>query len=123
MQESFSPLREVLSVLSKSSPYAVSTDRAETVSVALDEVKQYLYIKQDFLKALSSLSSNEKKIIFLFGSRGDGKSEILTKYCHKFSNRANFYLDKTHSFKPNDSAIQTLDKVSQDFSEERNSCC
>lgn len=120
MQESLS-LREVLSVLSKSSPYAVSTDRAETVSVALDEVKKYLYIKtdieQDFLKELSSLSSNERKIIFLCGSSGDGKSEILTKYCHKFSNRANFHLDATHSFKPNDSAIETLDKVFQDFTD------
>jgi len=43
MQESLK-LREVLSVLSKSSPYAVSTDRAETVSVALDEVKKYKQI-------------------------------------------------------------------------------
>jgi len=120
MQESLS-LREVLSVLSKSSPYAVSTDRAQTVSVALDEVKKYLYIKtnieQDFLKQLSSLSPNDKKIIFLCGSSGDGKSEILTNYCHDFSNRANFHLDATHSFKPNESAIETLDKVFQDFTE------
>lgn len=114
-------LREVLSVLSKSSPYAVSTDRAETVSTAFDEVKKHLYIQtdieQDFFKALSSLSSYEKKIIFLCGSSGDGKSEILTKYCHQFSNRANFHLDATHSFKPNDSAIETLDKLFQDFTE------
>lgn len=118
MQESLS-LREVLSVLSKASPYAVSTDRAETVSAALDEVKKYLYIETDieqhFLKELTSLSSNDKKIIFLCGSSGDGKSEILTKYCHKFSNRANFHLDATHSFKPNDTAIETLDKVFDDF--------
>jgi DNA phosphorothioation-dependent restriction protein DptF len=120
MQESLN-LRKVLSVLSKSSPYAVSTDRAETVSASLDDVKKYLYIQtdieQDFLKELSSLSSNKQKIIFLCGSSGDGKSEILTKYCHKFSNRADFHLDATHSFKPNDSAIETLDKVFQDFSE------
>ena len=120
MQEMLT-LREVLSVLSKSSPYAVSTDRAETLSLGLDEVKKYLYIKtdieQDFLKELSELSSYEQKIIFLCGSSGDGKSEILTKYSNKFSNRADFHLDATHSFKPNDSAIQTLDKVFQDFSE------
>jgi DNA phosphorothioation-dependent restriction protein DptF len=120
MQESLN-LRKVLSVLSKSSPYAVSTDRAETVSASLDDVKKYLYIQtdieQDFLKELSSLSSNKQKIIFLCGSSGDGKSEILTKYCHKFSNRADFHLDATHSFKPNDSAIETLDKVFQDFSD------
>ena len=114
-------LREVLSVLSKSSPYAVSTERDESISVHLDEVKNYLYIKtdieSDFKKALTSLSPTDKKIIFLCGSSGDGKSEILTKYCNEFSNRANFHLDATHSFKPNDSAIETLDKVFQDFTE------
>lgn len=56
-----------------------------------------------------------KKRLFLCGNSGDDKSEILTKYCHKFKNRANFHLDATHSFKPNDSAIQTLDKVFQDY--------
>lgn len=114
-------LREVLSVLSKSSPYAVSTERDESISVHLDDIKKYLYIRtdieQDFHKELSSLSSNQKKIIFLCGSSGDGKSEILTKYCHDFSNRAHFHLDATHSFKPNDSAIQTLDKVFHDYDE------
>jgi DNA phosphorothioation-dependent restriction protein DptF len=114
-------LRQALSVLSKSSPYAVSTDRTETLSPGLDEVKKYLYIKtdieQDFFTELSGLSSNEQKIIFLCGSSGDGKSEILTKYCDEFSRRANFHLDATHSFKPNDSAIETLDKVFQDFNE------
>lgn len=120
MQESRS-LREVLSVLSKSSPYAVSTERDESISIYLDEVKNYLYIKtdieNDFKRALTSLSSSHKKIVFLCGSSGDGKSEILTKYCHDFSNRANFHLDATHSFNPNDSAIQTLDKVFQDFTD------
>lgn len=119
MMQEMLTLREVLSVLSKSSPYAVSTDRAETLSLGLDAVKEYLYIKtdieQDFLKELTALSSHEKKIIFLCGSSGDGKSEILTKYCHKFSNRAKFHLDATHSFKPNESAIETLDKVFQEF--------
>lgn len=114
-------LREVLSVLSKSSPYAVSTERDDSISVHLDEVKNYLYIhtdiESDFEKALTSLSPSDKKIIFLCGSSGDGKSEILTKYCNKFSNRANFHLDATHSFKPNDSAIETLDKLFQDFTE------
>lgn len=114
-------LREVLSVLSKSSPYAVSTERDDSISEHLDEVKNYLYIhtdiESDFKKALTSLSPSDKKIIFLCGSSGDGKSEILTKYCNKFSNRADFHLDATHSFKPNDSAIETLDKLFQDFTE------
>jgi len=66
-------LREVLSVLSKSSPYAVSTERDQSISVHLDAVKDYLYIKtdieSDFKKALTSLSPIDKRIIFLYGSR------------------------------------------------------
>lgn len=72
--------REALSVLSKSSPYAVSTEREESISTHLDAVKNYLYIKDteiesDFKKSLTSLSPSDKKIIFLYGSSGDGKSE------------------------------------------------
>lgn len=40
-------LREVLSVLSKSSPYAVKTDREMLATNSLDAVKQYLYIETD----------------------------------------------------------------------------
>ncbi|WDE13484.1 DNA phosphorothioation-dependent restriction protein DptF [Thalassomonas haliotis] len=118
MQTSLS-LKEALSVLSKSSPYAVSTERKESMSAGLDVIKSYLYIEtdieKDFYKELSKLSANDKKIIFLCGSSGDGKSEILTKYNHQFSNRVDFHFDATHSFKPQDSAIQTLDKVFTDF--------
>jgi DNA phosphorothioation-dependent restriction protein DptF len=114
-------LKQALSVLSKSSPYAVSTERLDVISSDLDYIKDYLYIKtdiqNDFRKVLTTLSPSDKKIIFLCGSSGDGKSEILTKYSKDFSNRADFHLDATHSFKPNDSAIQTLDKVFQDFNE------
>ena len=71
--------------MSKSSPYAVSTERDTALSVDLDEVKRYLYIKgtdieMDFNNALTSLSSSDKNSIFLCASCGDGKSEISTKY-------------------------------------------
>ncbi|MUH72714.1 DNA phosphorothioation-dependent restriction protein DptF [Psychrosphaera haliotis] len=112
-------LQEVLSVLSKSSPYAVSTEREKAISNSLDEVKEYLYIEtdieSDFKKSLTSLSSSDKKIIFLCGSSGDGKSEILTRYSQEYSNRADFHLDATHSFDPNSNAIQTLDNLFQNF--------
>jgi DNA phosphorothioation-dependent restriction protein DptF len=118
MQETLT-LREVLSVLSKSSPYAVSTDRAESMSLGLDEIKKYLYVKtdieKDFKKELSRISSDEKKIIFLCGSSGDGKSEILTSCSKNNSNRANFHLDATHSLKPDSTAIQTLDELFENF--------
>lgn len=111
--------KEILSVLSKSSPYAVSTERDESISIALDEIKNYLYVKTDieidFRKHLTSLSLSDKKIIFLCGSSGDGKSEILTRYSHDFSTRAKFHLDATHSFSPSDNAIQTLNHLFSDF--------
>ncbi len=113
--------REVLSVLSKSSPYAVSTERDESISVHLDAIKNYLYIEtdieNDFKKLLASLSPSDKKIIFLCGSSGDGKSEILTRYSKKFGNKADFHLDATHSFHPDASAIDTLNELFTKFEE------
>ncbi|PKF63880.1 DNA phosphorothioation-dependent restriction protein DptF [Psychromonas sp. psych-6C06] len=114
--------RTALSVMSKSSPYAVSTERSTVLSTDLDAVKKYLYIEDsdietDFKKVLNSLSFNDKKIIFLCGSSGDGKSEILTRAKKNFLSKVNFHLDATHSFHPNDSAIQTLDKLFLEFSE------
>lgn len=111
---------EALSVMSKSSPYAVSTEREEALSQALDEVKKYLYIKTEieleFERTLRGISAqSEKKLIFLCGSSGDGKSEILTKYNLTFAQRADFHLDATHSFRPTDSAIQTLDELFSNF--------
>lgn len=66
-------LREVLSVLLKSSPYAVSTERDESISVHLDAVKYYLYIKTDIENDLKKsfcfvfnpfVSLNNEKNIF-----------------------------------------------------------
>lgn len=61
--------REDLSVLSKPSPYAVSTERDESISVHLDAVKNYLYIEtdieRDFKKSLTSLSPSDKKYFFM----------------------------------------------------------
>ncbi|WED25453.1 DNA phosphorothioation-dependent restriction protein DptF [Vibrio sp. DW001] len=105
--------------MSKSSPYAVSTERDTVLSADLDAIKKYLYvetdIESDFKKLLTGLSSTDKKVIFLCGSSGDGKSEILTKYNKDYGNRADFHLDATHSFRPSDSAIETLDELFTDF--------
>lgn len=110
---------EALSVLSKSSPYAVSTEREQKTKNQFDEIKEYLYIKMpiaiDTEKKISSFSSNKPEVLFLCGSSGDGKSEILTDCKKSFSNRAHFHLDATHSFTPRENAIQTLDKVFDQF--------
>ncbi|MGX5203213.1 DNA phosphorothioation-dependent restriction protein DptF [Aliikangiella sp. IMCC44632] len=111
--------QEALSVLSKSSPYAVSTERKESISLILDEVKSYLYvtteIEKDFYRELLRLKASEKKILFICGSSGDGKSEILTRYSKKFTKIAKFHLDATHSFAPDKNAIQTLDALFEDY--------
>jgi DNA phosphorothioation-dependent restriction protein DptF len=107
--------REVLSVLSKSSPYAVTTERENIENEILDSIKKYLYVKTDieadFEYHLKSVSNGNKKIIFLCGSSGDGKSEILTRYSKLYKNKAHFHLDATHSFKPKETAIERLNKV------------
>lgn len=111
--------REGLSVLSKSSPYAVSTEAVEETNSIYQQIKDQLYIEmpieQKVLSTIQSLQSQNKKIIFLCGSSGDGKSEILTRCKKKLSTTAKFHLDATHSFAPNENAIQTLDRVFEEY--------
>ena len=105
-------LRQALSVLSKSSPYAVTTE-AELQNSELDKLKKCIYVETDvelyFKDSLEKLKSDAKGILFLCGSSGDGKSEILTKYKEQYSQFVDFHLDATHSFSAKTSAIQTLD--------------
>lgn len=109
-------LSEALSVLSKSSPYAVSTEKNKDPASRLDNFKDYLYIEtsieKDFLTLLDSLSMVSNKIIFLCGSSGDGKSEILTRYSTQANYRhIDFHLDATHSFDPKLNAVETLNQI------------
>ncbi len=105
-------LREGLSALSKSSPYAVITNsRADFPE--LDALKEYLFVETDieriFRKRIQSLGPNQ--ILFLCGSSGDGKSEIMTRYSRQYSEKIDFHLDATHSFHPKKTAIDTLNEV------------
>lgn len=103
-------LRQALGVLAKSSPFSVKTVTAR-VRDTFDDLKEYLYVEQDieldFKKRLTSLRPGE--IIFLCGSSGDGKSEILTRSYASFRSKFKFHLDATHSFAPHQSAIEALD--------------
>lgn len=105
-------LRKALSVLSKSSPYAVAT-QSKFVATELDELKKCLYvetgIEKEFRQKLIDIKPNE--IVFLCGSSGDGKSEILTKYKRQYEQEVDFHLDATHSFGPKLNAIDTLNSV------------
>ena len=111
--------REAIGILSKASPYAVSTERDQTSANILEDIKKYLYIEMpieiDVREAISEVSHGQRRVIFLCGSSGDGKSEILTACKKRFSSRAKFHLDATHSFTPHEDAIQTLDKVFHEY--------
>lgn len=105
-------LRDVLSVLSKSSPFAVKTI-SEKPRDKFDEAKEWLYVEQDierdFRKILTVLDRGE--IIFLCGSSGDGKSEILARCREQYQSNIRFHLDGTHSFSPHQSAVEALDQL------------
>jgi len=104
-------LREVLSVLSKASPFSVKTD-SQKPHDNLDDAKAWLYVEQDieteFRKILTFLAPGN--IVFLCGSSGDGKSEILTRCQKQYQDVYTFHLDATHSFAPHQSAIEALDE-------------
>jgi len=115
-----SSLKEALSILSKSSPYAVSTLRKGEQSQKQKD-KNYLYVKSpidsDFENALANAKTGS--LFFLCGSSGDGKSEILTKLCNdnRFSH-IEFHLDATHSKTQHGSAVDCLNDLFDRHSEE-----
>lgn len=105
-------LRKALGVLAKSSSFSVKTtsDRPRDI---YDDLKDYLYVKPeielDFEQVLSKLQPGE--CVFLCGSSGDGKSEILSRSYERYKQRYTFHLDATHSFAPHQSAIEALDEL------------
>ncbi|WP_119394092.1 DNA phosphorothioation-dependent restriction protein DptF [Salinibius halmophilus] len=105
-------LREVLSVLSKSSALAVTTQNAVADEEFL-QIKRYLHVKTEIEEAFESTLKELRadQVLFLCGSSGDGKSEILTRYSKKYGERIDFHLDATHSFDPDETAIEALNRL------------
>ncbi|MCV6590964.1 MAG: DNA phosphorothioation-dependent restriction protein DptF [Marinobacterium sp.] len=103
-------LSNALRVLSKSSPYAVRT-QGTFEDPEFEALKNHLYVETEiervFRDKLSTLRPGD--ILFLCGSSGDGKSEILTR-CEKEYGHIRFHLDATHSFSASSTAIETLDE-------------
>lgn len=104
--------QDLVGTLARSSAKAVSTLKKS--SAEIEQLRSYLYveteIEKQFLEALeSTLSPN--RILFLCGSSGDGKSEILRRHYDKFSKKYRFHLDATHSFKPDQSAVDALNQL------------
>ena len=100
-------MKHIIGQLSKSSPYAVATPKSEK------DIFDYLHIETDiekeYVNTLERLT--DKKIIFLCGSSGDGKSAIITRSQKRFEDSCEFHLDATHSFSPHETALERLDKV------------
>ncbi|WP_180052907.1 MULTISPECIES: DNA phosphorothioation-dependent restriction protein DptF [unclassified Acinetobacter] len=109
---------EALSILSKSSSFAVSTESDRDLE--LSKIKSDLYvempIEKDFFSLLEQIDSTSKCVIFLCGSSGDGKSELMLRAKQKYEKPyLKFHLDATHSFEPHDTATDTLNRVFEDF--------
>ncbi|WP_349618332.1 DNA phosphorothioation-dependent restriction protein DptF [Azotobacter salinestris] len=102
----------LIGTLARSSAQAVST--LARSSDEIERFKDYLYIETDiekmFISALES-THDSRAIIFLCGSSGDGKSELLKRHQAALGEGFNYHLDATHSFKPDQSAIQALDDL------------
>ena len=107
-------LRKALGVLAKSSSFSVTT-MTHRQKDEFDQLKEQLFVKQEIETELQRYLDVAKpgEIIFLCGSSGDGKSEILTrcKSNPRYQQRFSFHLDATHSFAPRQSAIDALNDL------------
>jgi DNA phosphorothioation-dependent restriction protein DptF len=108
-------LEKTIEILSKGSAQAVTTLNSSSSNA--EGLKQYLYVKTPVEKALLAAlqESSLKRIIFLCGSSGDGKSEIFRRVHKTFAPKFDFHLDATHSFDPGKDAIQTLNDKFSDY--------
>ena len=113
-------MQKIIQKLSKSSPYAVATPKSEK---DIKDIFDYLHIETDiekeYVNTLERLT--DKKVIFLCGSSGDGKSAIITRSQKRFEDSYEFHLDATHSFNPSESAFERLDKVFDKYKQSKKS--
>lgn len=108
-----SKLELLIEKMSKSSPEAVNT-----LNSCFDNIVEYLHIETDIEKKyVETLIKNkdEKCLIFLCGSSGDGKSAIINRHLKNFENYFDFHVDATHSFMPNQTAIEALTESFQRY--------
>ena len=102
----------LLNTLARSSAEAVST--LAKSSDEIEELRSYLYVETEiercFVEAIKTTIS-ERDVIFLCGSSGDGKSEILRRHHDVYKNEFIFHLDATHSFKPDQNAVEALNEL------------
>lgn len=106
--------KRLLDTLARSSAQAVTTLGYGFKDV--DELKEYLYVETEIEKVFKkTLDSASDSIIFLCGSSGDGKSELLKRYYSAYSDNFHFHFDATHSFQPDQTAIDALDQLFDEY--------
>jgi len=108
-----SQLELLIEKMSKSSPEAVNT-----LNSSNDTIVEYLHIETDIEKKYLQILNDNKEnkcLIFLCGSSGDGKSAIINRHIHKYQSYYDFHVDATHSFSPNQSAIDALSNEFEKF--------
>jgi len=112
-----SQLITLIEKLSKASPNAVFTPKKSN-NTPSDDIYNYIYIETQIekdYKALLSKYRDTKSIIFLSGSSGDGKSAIIGQNQMYFDDYFDWHIDATHSFRPNQTAIEALNDVFENF--------
>lgn len=118
LSEGESYLFRELKRLQSSSQEAV--ENYETFS----DFKDYLHVERklqlDFEKVLVENSNEQKCLILLCGSVGDGKSHLLAyirKNKPELFSGFEIFNDATESFSPNKDALETLEEILDDFSD------
>ena len=112
-----SQLIPIIDKLSKSSPNAVFTPKKPNDTTS-DDIYDYIYIETQIekdYKALLNRHRDTKSIIFLSGSSGDGKSAIIGQNQMYFDKYFDWHIDATHSFRPDQTAIEALNDVFKNF--------
>jgi len=106
-------MQQIIQKLSKSSPHAVATAKNDNEKDIFDYLHIETDIEQEYINILERLT--DKKVIFLCGSSGDGKSAIITRSQKRFEDSCEFHLDATHSFSPHETALERLDKIFDNY--------
>ena len=112
-----SKLLEKIQVLSKSSPHAVYTPK-DLSDHESQGIFDYLYVEtpiEEHYKKLLDEYRDAKVIVFLCGSSGDGKSAIIGQNQKYYGKYYDVHIDATHSFKPDQSAVEALNEKFSSF--------
>lgn len=115
-------LVDELNRLRKSSGDSIDSEKS------FDEFKQYMHVARDIEKDLKNIlrnvnRSHRKTLVLLCGSAGDGKSHMLS-FLRNYDNEQlldnyRIHNDATESSAPNKTAVDTLNQVLDDFSDNR----